>query len=215
MSPHIEYDHHIRVDRPELVPRGYEPADEPSWLRCRVLAFPTTAYHDDVLQARPVTPAPGFGLVAVAPAARTGREEREEREEVVGILDVSVAGALATIDTVAVHPDHRRRGIGRRLLAEARARLRTAGIPVLDARARDDPDTLAWYRAQGFVESDHYLHVYADHRVDPGEPDRAVGTPAPGLRPVTVFAHADLEREAELRRGFRRVHVCRRFSMAP
>jgi len=26
---------------------------------------------------------------------------------------------------------------------------------------RDDPDTLSWYRAMGFAESDHYLHVYA------------------------------------------------------
>ncbi|MBB0228602.1 GNAT family N-acetyltransferase [Streptomyces calidiresistens] len=189
--------------------RGYEAADEPSWLRCRVLAFLTTAYHDDVLRARPATPPPGFGLVAVEPEARTGRGK------VLGILDVSVDGDLATIDTVAVHPDHRRRGLGRQLLAEARTRLRAAGVPALDAWTRDDPDTLAWYRSQGFVESDHYLHVYANRYVDPGEPDRAVRTPASGLRPVAVFAHADLDREAELRRGFRRVHVCRRFSMAP
>ncbi|WP_323379814.1 GNAT family N-acetyltransferase [Streptomyces alkaliphilus] len=212
MSPHLDHDHHSRAGRPEPVLRGYEPADEPSWLRCRVLAFLTTAYHDDVLRARPATPPPGFGLVAVVPAMHLSGEEREK---VLGILDVSVDDDLATIDTVAVHPDHRRRGLGRQLLAEARARLRAAGVPVLDAWTRDDPETLAWYRSQGFVESDHYLHVYANGYADPGEPDRAVRTPASGLRPVAVFAHADLDREAELRRGFRRVHVCRRFSTTP
>ena len=29
--------------------RSYEPEDEAGWLRCRVLAFLDSAFHDDVL----------------------------------------------------------------------------------------------------------------------------------------------------------------------
>ncbi|MFB8273476.1 GNAT family N-acetyltransferase [Streptomyces sp. NPDC055955] len=54
---------------------------------------------------RPEIPAPGFELVA----------------------------GLATIDTVAVHPDHQHQGHGRALLAEAQARARVLGLVALDA----------------------------------------------------------------------------------
>jgi hypothetical protein len=33
------------------------------------------------------------------------------------------------------------------------------GMVTLDAWTRDLPGTLRWYRAMGFIESDHYLHV--------------------------------------------------------
>ena len=65
--------------------------------------------------------------------------------------------------------------------------------------------------ARGFRESDHYLHIYADHYVNLREPAQAV-EPRPGLEPVKVFLHATLDHEAEMRKKFRRVHVCRRFS---
>lgn len=184
--------------------RDYRPADETSWLRCRVLSFLGTAYFDDVKEAKPDIAAPGFELVAVA-----------EDGAVVGIMDVTVERELATIDTVAVHPDHRRRGIGRALLGEARARVRALRPATLDAWTRDDPDTLRWYRAMGFAESAHYLHVYANRYVDRAEPDRAVGARTPGLRPIAVFLHGELRDEREMRQQFSRVHVCRRFSMEP
>jgi hypothetical protein len=86
------------------------------------------------------------------------------------------------------------------------------GARTLDAWTREDPDTLRWYQAQGFVESEHYLHVYADYYTDPGEPDRAV-VRRPGLRPIKLFLHAPITQEDAMRKQFRRVHVCRRFSM--
>ncbi len=184
--------------------REYTPADETAWLHCRVLSFLSTAYFDDVAKARPAVPAPGFALVA-APGSGP----------LVGIMDVTVEGALATIDTVAVHPDHQHRGIGRALLAEARARVRALGLPVLDAWTRDDPDTLRWYRAMGFAESDHYLHVYANYYTDPAEPDRAIAERRPGLRPMAAFLHAHLREEPLLREQFTRVHTCRRFTLTP
>lgn len=70
---------------------------------------------------------------------------------------------------------------------------------------------MGWYRARGMSEDSHYLHVYADSYTDAGEPGEAVEA-RPGLTPVRVFLHAALEREAEMRARFRRVHVCRRFT---
>jgi ribosomal protein S18 acetylase RimI-like enzyme len=125
---------------------------------------------------------------------------------------VTVDDALATIDTVAVHPDHQRDGIGRRLLTEAADRARAVRATTLDAWTRDDPDTLSWYRAMGFAESDHYLHVYANFYTDREEPRRAVQHPRAGLDLVMGFLHAKLDEEQTMRNEFARVHVCRRFA---
>lgn len=181
--------------------REYTPADEPSWLRCRVLSFLSTAYYDDVARTKPEIPTPGFELIAV-----------DQHGTVIGIMDITIDGDLATIDTVAVHPDHQHRGIGRSLLTHAIARIRVLQVATLDAWTRDDVDTLRWYQAMGFTESDHYLHVYANHYTAPEEPDRAVASRRPGLRPIMMFLHAKLAEEEQMRREFSRVHVCRRFA---
>ena len=186
---------------PSYTIRDYAPDDEKSWLRCRVLGFLDTAYYDSVERVKPPISIPGFELVAVG-----------EDGTVAGLLDVSVDGELATVETVAVHPDHRRRGLGRALLAEATARAAATSATTLDAWTRDDPDTLTWYRAMGFAESDHYLHVYANSYTDHAEPKRAIAERRPDLRPVILFLHAKLAEETRLRKEFARVHVCRRFA---
>jgi GNAT superfamily N-acetyltransferase len=180
--------------------RGYEPADERSWLHCRALSFLGTAYFDDVRTAKEDCAAPGFGLVAVDDAV------------VVGVLDVEVADDVATIDTIAVHPDHQGHGIGTALFDQARDRLVRLGVVTVEAWTRDDEPTLRWYRSRSFIESDHYLHVYANYYTDPGEPARAVESRIADLRPVTAFLHAPMSLAAEMRAAFARVHVCRRFS---
>ncbi|WP_035793723.1 GNAT family N-acetyltransferase [Kitasatospora mediocidica] len=182
--------------------RAYTSADETPWLRCRVLAFLGTAYFDDVWQAKPRIDAPGFELVAT-----------EENGTIVAIMDVTLEDGLATIDTIAVHPDHQGRGIGSALLTEARARTAALGATTLDAWTRDDPDTLGWYRKSGFAESDHYLHVYANYYTQAAEPDLAIAERRPGLRPMMAFLHANLRDEAVLRKQFARVHICRRFAL--
>ncbi|MEU6246228.1 GNAT family N-acetyltransferase [Glycomyces sp. NPDC047010] len=179
--------------------RDYVAADEDGWLRCRVLAFLGTSYFDAVEPRKPAIEEPGFSLVAVAGDA------------IVGLMDVAVEGAEATIESVAVHPDQRSEGIARALLDAAVERLTGTGVATVDAWTREDPGTLAWYRATGFTEGDHYLHVYADLYAHPEEPDRAVGSRRAGLRPVKAFLHAGIEDEARLREEFSRVHVCRRF----
>ena len=90
----------------DYVVRDYGSPDEPSWLRCRILSFLATAYFDDVMGAKPVVEAPGFELVAI-----------DADHTVVGLIDVTVDGAVGTIDTLAVHPDHQNRGIARTILA--------------------------------------------------------------------------------------------------
>jgi GNAT superfamily N-acetyltransferase len=163
-----------------------------------VLSFLGTAYFDDVMPAKK-TPVLGAELVA------------EESGAIVGVLDLSVEAQVATIDTIAVHPDHQRRGIGSRLLTRASARAHYLGASTIEAWTRDDEPTLRWYRSRFVTESDHYLHVYADCYARPGEPADAAQC-SPDFDLIKVFLHADLDREAEMRARFTRVHVCRRFS---
>ncbi|PZF83990.1 GNAT family N-acetyltransferase [Jiangella anatolica] len=164
-------------------------------MRCRLLSFFATQYYDDVVTRRPRYDEPSIQLVAAAGA------------EVVGILDVTIRDAAATIETVAVLPEHARAGIGTRLLHTALPELERRGPRTLDAWTREDPAANAWYRRSGFQEGHRYLHVYQDWD------ERDAGLAAPGElgTPVRVFAHAPIEREAQLRARFRRVHVCRQY----
>lgn len=173
--------------------RTYEPTDERSWLRCRALSFLDTCYYDDVWTERPATPA--VQLVAV------------HGSTVVGILDVEVEQELATIDTVATHPDYQGRHIASRLLTRAHADLPDR-ITTLDAWTREDEPALAWYRAHGFAESEHYLHVYKGWE----ESDEGWESPLRLTAPITAFCHASIEDETDVRGRFSRVYVCRRLS---
>ncbi|ROP42548.1 GNAT family N-acetyltransferase [Saccharothrix texasensis] len=179
--------------------RDYVAGDEPSWLRCRVVSSLGTAFHDDVVAAKPAVS--GAELVAV------------DGDVVVGILDLAVDGGLATIETIAVHPDHQHRGIGGALLSRARARATALGATTLDAWTRDNPLTLRWYRAMGFAESDHQPHVIAERRASPDESPRAA-VARPGPRSAKAFRRADRADEARLRRESARAPGCRRFAMA-
>ena len=190
-------------DTGDYVIREYVGRDEPSWLRCRVLSFLPTAYFDDVVAQKPPLRALGFELVAV-----------DVFETVVGVMDIVVDGTVATIDTLAVHPDHQHRGIAQALLARTIKQAHRLALTELSAWTRDDRAALSFYRAAGFAEIDHYLHVFASRHADGGELDRAVDAVSPGLQLVSAFFHADVEDEIELRQKFSRVHVCRRFTKA-
>lgn len=184
---------------PEYQIRSYQDSDAASWLRCRLLSFFTTNYYDDVVVDRPRYVNPAIQRVAVV------------GETVVGLLDVAMADSNATIEVLAVHPDHQRRGIATSLLHSVCPELRNRhGVETLDAWTREDLAANQWYLRSGFTEAFSYLHVYKGHE------DDAAGFQSPaGLSPpVTAFLQAPREREAELRRRFRRVYVCRRYVRA-
>lgn len=166
-----------------------------------MLSFLTSTYFDDVVTTKPTIKAPGFELVAI-----------NTDDAVVGLMDVTISDMVGTIDNLAVHPEHQQRGIARSLLAHAITRAHAQSLTELSAWTRDDPGTLHWYRTMGFTDTDHYLHVFADHNADPAEPDRAVDAMLPGLQLMSAFLHAELAHEKQLRRRFTRVHVCRRFT---
>jgi ribosomal-protein-alanine N-acetyltransferase len=68
---------------------------------------------------------------------------------------------------LAVHPDYRRRGIARRLLAEGLARARTLGAELAWLEVR--PSNLAaraLYKSFGFTEVGRRLHYYDDTKED-------------------------------------------------
>jgi ribosomal protein S18 acetylase RimI-like enzyme len=175
--------------------REYRDTDAPSWLRCRLLSFFGTEYYDDVVVNRPSFENPAYRLVAV------------DNDTVVGLMDVEIFTDRATIDVVAVHPDHQRRGLATQLLDAVRPRLQVAG---LDAWTRGDASANDWYQRSGFTENFRYLHVYKSWQ------DDADGFTSPnGLgKPVTAFMHAPIALDASMRERFSRVHICRQYVLS-
>ncbi len=169
--------------------RDYRDTDAASWLRCRLLSFFGTEYYDDVVTQRPVFDNPAHRLVAV------------DNDTVIGLIDVEIFPDRATIDVLAIHPDHQRHGLATRLLEAVLPRLQ---VDVLDAWTRGDAAANDWYQRSGFTENYRYLHVYKSWQ------DDASGFEAPGQL-VTAFMHAPISAEASMRERFSRVHVCRQY----
>lgn len=57
----------------------------------------------------------------------------------------------AVLDTFGVHPDFRRRGVGRALMIQLMTDLRGLGVPRLSTEVSwDDPDLITFFQHQGF-----------------------------------------------------------------
>lgn len=81
----------------------------------------------------------------------------------VGLLDGKIVASVMAgyeghrgwINYLAVSPEHRQQGLGRRMMAEAERLLRAAGCPKINLQVRtSNAEVLAFYRAIGFVQDD-------------------------------------------------------------
>jgi GNAT superfamily N-acetyltransferase len=202
----------MSLDQQGFAIRRFEPGDEAGWVRCRVLAFLNTAYFDDVHPLKERYDGRAIELVAEAGGQVVGLIDVECEEEPGTICstpaDAAHAGPAGMIWHLGVHPDYRRRGIGRELLAEAARRARAWQIGRFEAWTRDDTFVNDWYRAQGFRHVQHYWHVFMDSR----EELAALNPQTGDLRPVSAFAHY-LGDDEEVLERFERVHRCNRYDL--
>jgi ribosomal protein S18 acetylase RimI-like enzyme len=64
-------------------------------------------------------------------------------------------GHRGWVNYLAVHPDHRRQGIGRRMMEEAESRLRAAGCPKINLQVRtENVAVLEFYKRIGYQTDD-------------------------------------------------------------
>ncbi|MEM1247997.1 MAG: GNAT family acetyltransferase [Acidobacteriota bacterium] len=79
----------------------------------------------------------------------------EEGQTLVGSVMAGYDGHRGWVNYLAVHPDHQRRGYGRRLMAAAEERLRLAGCPKINLQVRSsNAEVLAFYDSLGFGRDD-------------------------------------------------------------
>ncbi|MFS0862557.1 GNAT family N-acetyltransferase [Fredinandcohnia sp. 179-A 10B2 NHS] len=183
--------------------RDYQEKDENGWIRCRVLAFLNTAYHDNVLQKKEKYEYPAIELVA------------EIDNLIVGILDIEVEDNPGQVCSnsetrsgmiwhIAIHPDYQRSGIAASLLKEAEQRLHKQGVHRLEAWTRDDKWVNDWYEKHGFSKGKSYLHVYLEGK----EHEEIVESKLPDLKPIYTFAHYTGDQQEEIKAKYQRVHEC-------
>ncbi|MBD3381042.1 MAG: GNAT family N-acetyltransferase [candidate division Zixibacteria bacterium] len=183
--------------------REYKPEDEPGWLKCRLLSFFDSAYHDDVQLRKASYDNPLIDLVAVDGGRIAGLIEIEC--EFVP-CDICREGEFPAgmIWNLAVRPEYRRQKLATKLLDEAAWRAREKKIKRFEAYTRDDDFVLAWYKRNGFRKVMSYLHVYMDF----DEQSEVLKSSIADLKPVHVLAHYTGDDTEMIRKRFKRVHDC-------
>jgi ribosomal protein S18 acetylase RimI-like enzyme len=75
--------------------------------------------------------------------------------KVVASVMVGYEGHRGWINYLAVSPDFRKKGFGRRMMEEAERLLRAEGCPKINLQVRtSNGDVIAFYRAIGFLQDD-------------------------------------------------------------
>jgi ribosomal-protein-alanine N-acetyltransferase len=88
------------------------------------------------------------------------------RDALIGFGIMHYGDDCAHLALLAVHPGHRNRGLGRRILAWLEKPARVAGIARVDVEARaDNPLALEFYRRQGY-EQCAVVDGYYQGRID-------------------------------------------------
>lgn len=184
--------------------RAYRSEDEIGWVRCRVLSFLDTAYYDNVLKEKEKYDNPAIELVAI------------EDDQVVGLIDIEYEVVERTVCSrgvglggmiwhIAVHPDHRRKGIGSQLLYEAEKIAKEKGLNRLEAWTRDDQWVNNWYKNNRFEHVESYLQVFMDGE---DELKEIMMSEISGLYPIQAYAHYVGEDKETIKKKFKRVHEC-------
>ena len=124
--------------------RPYAPSDEEDvvqlWTDCGLVVPWNNPYRD--IQ-RKLTVQPDLFLVGCADG------------QIAATVMAGYDGHRGWINYLAVHPDHRRRGIGRRMMEEAEVRLRAAGCPKINLQVRSsNAAVIEFYRRIGFQIDD-------------------------------------------------------------
>ncbi|HUA99832.1 MAG TPA: ribosomal protein S18-alanine N-acetyltransferase [Terracidiphilus sp.] len=110
---------------------------------------------------------PAAWLAALDPAAKLRRialvAERAAGAEICGFAVSAVLPPQAELETIAVSPELRRKGMGSRLIAALMEELRRAGIREMFLEVRDsNREAKALYRRLGFSESGRRARYYVD-----------------------------------------------------
>ncbi|GAB4310299.1 MAG: GNAT family N-acetyltransferase [Candidatus Bipolaricaulota bacterium] len=90
----------------------------------------------------------------------------EENGQLIGAVLGTHDGRKGWINRLAVHPAHRRRGIGRALVGAVEARLHGMGIEIIGALIEDwNEDSMAFFARLGYVA--HHDITYCSKRRSP------------------------------------------------
>jgi ribosomal protein S18 acetylase RimI-like enzyme len=127
-----------------MIIRSYQPADEAAvvalWVRCG-LTRPWNDPYKDI--QRKLRVRPDYFLVGVLD------------QEIVATAMVGYDGHRGWIYYLGVAPEHRQRGYGRAIMAEAERLLREAGCPKINLQVRtSNREAVAFYERLGFALDD-------------------------------------------------------------
>lgn len=124
--------------------RSYKPSDEVQviqlWADCG-LVVPWNNPHRDIQRKLEVQPE--LFLVGCF------------RGKIIGTVMAGYEGHRGWINYLAVHPDHQRTGLGRRMMHEAEILLRAAGCPKINLQVRrTNVKVIKFYRKIGYKVDD-------------------------------------------------------------
>ena len=124
--------------------RPFQPGDEKAvvdlWRRCDLLR-PQNDPHDDIQRKLAVNPE--LFLIGILDG------------QIVASVMAGYEGHRGWLNYVAVDPDHRRKGLGREIIAEAERLLRQMGCPKTNLQVRtSNQGVIEFYRRLGYAVDD-------------------------------------------------------------